>query len=293
MNIRNQYGRFVPAVLQMLAGTALTAAAFGMIISPLGYAAGGVTGLSRVLCRLLPVPLSATVLAVNLLLLAVGWIFVGRRFVVKTVAVSLLFPALLELFSRFPLTSLGEDKLLSALMAGAMLGLGTGLVIRSGASCGGFDTLGVVLNKRFRVSVSTVMRCCDCAVILLQALRQPLLETVYGILVILISAGLVGYVAALGSGESQVMIFSRQYAQIRQALLYELDAGVTLLEAESGYEGEKMKVILSVVPFRKLAAMKQMITKIDPMAFVVVDQIQSVLGKGYTMERINTPREVH
>ena len=197
MNTRSKTLHTILSILEMLAGILLTAAAFGMIINHQGFAAGGVTGLSRLLCSVVKLPLSATVLVINLVLLAVGWIFVGKGFAAKTVAVSVLFPTVLELFSRLPLRCFDSDPFLGALAAGVMLGVGSGLLLRSGASCGGFDCLAVVLNKKIRVSVSSVMRTCDCLVILMQALRQPLAKTIYGILVILISSALVEYVVTL------------------------------------------------------------------------------------------------
>lgn len=278
------------SVLQMLAGTVLMAASFGMIIIPLGFAAGGVTGLARVICTILPFSLSVLVFIFNILLLVLGLVFVGWAFVAKTVTISVLFPFLLELFSRYPLQSLGNDPVISAILAGAMLGIGAGLVLRSGASSGGFDILAVILNDKFRVPVAAVMNVCDCAVILLQAIGQPLTLTLYGILVICISSACVSRVVTFGAGESQVLIFSEHHEEIRTVLLNELDVGMTSLEAESGFEQRKMKVIVSVIPYRKFAAMKQLITGIDPTAFVVVDQIHSVLGKGYTVDRhFNAP----
>lgn len=277
--------------IQLLVGTALTAAAFGMIIIPQGFAAGGVTGLARILSGVIPVPLSAVVFALNMILLGLGLVFVGKTFVAKTVAVSVIFPAMLEVFSRFPLESLTADPLVSTVIAGAMLGTGTGMVLRSGASCGGFDILGVVLNRKLKIPVGTVMNVCDTTIIVLQALGQPLLQTVYGILVISISAMLVTKVMTLGTGESQVLVFSEQYDAIRQAFLRDLDVGMTCLNAEAGFRQTPIKVIVSVMPYEKLAQMRRIIMDIDPTAFVVVDQVSSVLGKGYTLDKHFQPPE--
>lgn len=190
--------RLIP-FFEMLAGCALTAASFGMILIPQGFAAGGVTGLAKVLQSILPLSLSGIVFVLNMLLLLIGLLFVGKVFVAKTVAVSVLFPFFLELFSRFPLRGLEEDPLVSTLTAGVLLGIGAGLVIRSGASAGGFDTLAVVLNRRFSISVAAVMNFCDVAVILLQAMHYPILNAAYGIIAISISAFLVKRVITLGS----------------------------------------------------------------------------------------------
>lgn len=283
--MQNRYSAELGTIIQMLAGAALSAASFGTIIIPQGFAAGGVTGLSKMVCAVIHAPLSAVVLILNIALLLCGLIFVGRAFAAKTVALSVIFPLFLEVFSRFPMTELCKDAMLSAVIAGIMLGAGAGLILRSGASSGGFDVLAVILNRRFGVSVAMVMNICDGAVILMQAVGAPVLNTVYGILVITVSAAVVNRVVTSGQNQSQVMIFSEHNEEIREILLNELDVGVTYLDAESGYRRNKMKVIVSVMPYRKVVPMKKLITGIDPTAFVVVDNIHSVLGRGYTLDK--------
>ncbi len=280
-----RYAHMLIALFDMLLGTALMAAAFGLIIIPQGFASGGVTGFSKIIVLAVPIPLSAMVLAVNLALLAVGLLFVGKQFVAKTVAVSLLFPAMLEFFMRYPLTSIGQDPMLCSVAAGALLGVGAGLILRSGASSGGFDVFAVILNKKFDVPVATVLNLCDAAVIVMQALGQPLVQTLYGLLVIFISAAIVNRVITLGANQSQITIYSDHHDEIRSALLGEVDVGMTSYLAETGFQQKQTKVIVSIVPYRKITAIKHIIMAIDPTAFVVVDDIHSVLGKGYTLDK--------
>ena len=282
-----KYLRSLRAAVEMLIGTALTAAAFGLIIVPQGFAAGGVTGFSKILARLIPLPLSAVVFLVNMALLVLGLVFAGRKFVAKTVAISILFPAMLEVFSHYSLNSIAGDPMLCAVVAGVMLGVGSGLILHSGASSGGFDILAVILNKKFKTPVATFMNVCDAAVIVLQSLGQPLIQTIYGVIVITISAAIVGRIVTMGTGESQVMVFSEHHAEIREALLHELDVGMTSLNAETGYQQKEMKVIVSVVPYQKVVPMKRVIMGVDPTAFVVIGEIRSVLGRGYTINRYN------
>lgn len=287
------YARSIFAAFEMLTGTALTAAAFGLVIIPQGFAAGGVTGFSKIITGMIPIPLSVMVFAINMSLLILGLVFVGRAFAAKTVAVSVLFPVLLELFSDHSLDSIRQDAMLCTIIAGVTLGMGAGLILRSGASSGGSDIIGVVINRKFKIPVAVVMNLCDAAVIIMQAIGQPLTQTIYGIMVITISAAVVGRVVSFDAGESQIVAFSEYHDKIRDALLNELDAGLTSLVAESGYQQKQMKVIVSVVPYQKVMRVKQMIMHIDPAAFVIVDEIHSVPGRGYTIEkRLDPPISV-
>ncbi|MGN0474246.1 MAG: YitT family protein, partial [Acutalibacteraceae bacterium] len=229
----DKYLRPLSVIIEMFIGTALTSAAFGLIIVPQSFAAGGTTGFSQIIVGIIPVPLSVMVLIVNMVLLVLGLVFIGRKFIAKTVSISILFPVMLEFFSHYSLNSIAQDPMLCTVVAGVMLGVGSGLILRSGASSGGFDILAVILNKRFKIPVATVMNICDAAVILMQSLNQPLSQTIYGVIVITISATIVGRIVTMGTGESQITIFSEHHAEIRNALLNELDVGMTSFIAET------------------------------------------------------------
>lgn len=289
MKIQKKPWSVLISAAELLVGVAMTAAAFGWFIVPQGFAAGGVTGLAKLLCKLLPLPLSVMVYCINIPLLILGWAVMGRKFLAKTIAVSALFPAMLELFTRWKIAFGEQDTFLTALIAGALLGIGTGLVLRSNASCGGFDIVAMVLNRKLHWPVALVVRVCDCTMLLLQAIGQPLMPTVYGILVILVTTTCINRVVTMGTGETQVLIFSPSYIAIRDVLMQELDVGVTMLHGETGYRKQSTQVVLSVMPYRKVAQMKRLVHEIDPAAFVVVDEIHSVLGKGYTFNRYSSP----
>nr|WP_288722381.1 YitT family protein [uncultured Sellimonas sp.] len=270
----------------IILGGAMTAAAFGLFVLPQEFVAGGVTGLSVILSSVIRLPLSWIVLSINILLFAVGWIFAGKEFIFKTLIMTFLFPVLLEFFSQIHLfQELSRDPFLSSLIAGCLLGAGSGIILRANGSSGGFDILGVVLNKKFGVPISVVMYVCDCTVILFQAVSKPILQTVYGIVVILCCSIMINKVITFGKSEVQLLIFSPQYEKIRTELLQTYDTGVTFLNAETGYMHKNTKVVLTVLPYRKISEVKKMIYSIDPTAFTVIDNIQYVGGRGYTIER--------
>ena len=272
--------------LMIALGTALTAAALGLIVLPQGLAAGGITGLSVLLSRVMPLPVSAIVFVLNAGLFLLGWACVGRDFAFKTLLVSLLFPVLLELFQRLDLLAeLSADPLISSLLAGGMLGFGTGLVLLGNGSCGGFDILGVVLNKKLGVPVSLVMFLCDGAVLIAQALKLGILNTVYGVLVILVSSFTINRVLTNGKEEGQMLIFSQKYEEIRRALLDDQDVGLTFLNGETGYMRRPIKVIATVMPHSKIENVKKAVYGIDPTAFLLLNSTRYVGGKGYTISR--------
>lgn len=281
-NLREKFRSYLLIAL----GTALTAGAFGLIVLPQRMAAGGITGLSVLLSRVLPLPVAAIVFVLNAGLFLLGWACAGREFAFKTLLVSLLFPVLLELFQRMDiLAALCTDPLLSSLLAGGMLGFGTGLVLLGNGSCGGFDILGVVLNKKLGLPVSLVMFLCDSTVLISQALTVGVLNTVYGVLVILVCSFTLNRVLTNGKEEGQMLIFSQKYEEIRRALLEDQDVGLTFLNGETGYQRRPIKVIVTVMPHSKIENVKKAVYGIDPTAFLLLNSTRYVGGKGYTLSR--------
>lgn len=264
----------------------MTAAAFAFFILPQGLVAGGVTGLSLILAPFLKLPVSWIVLCINILLFALGWIFAGKEFVFKTLIMTFLFPVLLELFGKITyFDELASDPLLSSLIAGCLLGIGSGLILRANGSSGGFDILGVVLNKKFGIAISVVMYVCDCSVILYQAISKPLTSIVYGVVVILCCSIMVNKLITHGESKVQLLVFTKNQQDIRQQLLETYDTGVTFLNAETGYQQKNTKIILTILPYNKVNAVKKMIYSIDPYAFTVINGVNYVGGRGYSIGR--------
>ncbi len=130
------------------------------------------------------------------------------------------------------------------------------------------------------------MYICDCTVIIIQAvMSQSVMKTIYGIIVILLGDLLVNKVLTYGRSESQMIILSEKYEDIRMALLVQQDVGMTFLNAESGYKRHDLKVILAIVPYGKIEPIRKQIQSIDRTAFVVVSDVHSVSGRGFTLGR--------
>jgi len=152
-------------------------------------------------------------------------------------------------------------------------------------SGGGFDIIGVILNRKFGVPVSVVMYLCDFVVILTQNFSEGILKTVYGLIVIMTSCVIIDKVLVRGRSASMIFIFSDLGEEIRTQLIDKVDVGMTFLEAESGYNRKAYKVIVSVVHSDKVEKVKRSVYAIDPTAFVAVDTVHYVGGRGYTMAR--------
>ena len=274
------------AILKILIGVILTDIAFGMIILPQSFAAGGITGLSVILHKVIPLSISVLVFICNVVLFVLGYLFVGKEFVFKTLFVSILFPIGLDLCQKYNfLSQMKSDPLMSAVLAGIILGVGSGLVLSGDGSTGGFDIIGVILHKYFKIPVSAVMNVCDCTVLLIQAVKNPFMKNIYGIVVIMVCTFAVNKVLSYGQSQCEIMIMSKNFEKIRKRIFKEADVGLTLLKAESGYLRKEMEVLMIVTRYDKISLIKKIAVEEDPTSFVFVNDVHSVIGKGYTLSR--------
>ena len=166
-----------------------------------------------------------------------------------------------------------------------MIGGGIGIVLRAGASTGGMDIPPLVLNKKFGISVSGSMNVMDTGILLLQMVFSDRESVLYGILLVLTYTTVLNKVLQMGQAKMQVKIVSSHYEEINHAIATQLDRGVTLLKSVTGYLKQDGYVVMSVVSHRELVQLNRLIQEIDPHAFIVVNQVNEVRGRGFTMKK--------
>ena len=88
-----------------------------------------------------------------------------------------------------------------------------------------------------------------------------------------------------GTSLIQLTVMSDHFLRIKETILNELDAGATLILSEKGFTNEASKLVMSIIPYRKLPEIKHRIHEIDPLAFIIVSKVDEVGGKGFTLER--------
>lgn len=269
-----------------LLGNALLAFAVAAFIIPAGIITGGATGLGLLLGRLLQVDAAAVVLVFNLLMLLLGGIVLGKRFLASTVAGSLLYPVLLGVFQRVPaITTLTDDRMLCVLFAGGLVGLAIGILVRIGSSTGGIDVLNLVVHKWTHIPFATTAAVSDLLILAAQALFSNTEQILFGILMLAVQTFVLDSVMIMGKAQVQVFVISAQYETIRRRLLEEVSAGVTMLAIETGYQRRQQQGVLCILPRRRLHAVHELILSIDPNAFLTITQIKEVHGEGFSRAR--------
>lgn len=274
----------------ILCGNALLAFVVAAFVIPHDIIMGGTTGIGIVLGRLLPVDTAAIVLVLNGLLLVFGGVVLGRKLVTTTVASSLLYPVLLGLFQRIPgIDSLTDNTLMASLFGGVLMGAALGLVMRVGSSTGGMDIASLVMHKWTHIPVSICVYAMDILVIGGQALFSSAEPILYGLVMLVLESIALDKVMILGQAQIQIFVVSQRFEDIRKILLTQLQAGVTMLEMETGHLNIAQKGVMCVIPHRKLYNATELIQSIDPTAFITITEVKEVRGRGFTLERAVTP----
>lgn len=270
----------------LLFGNALLAFAVAAFIIPNGIITGGATGIGILANKLFAMDTAAVVFVFNVLMLILGAFVLGKKFVASTLAGSLLYPFFLAIFQRIPqIQNLTENTMLAALFAGGMVGLSIGILVRIGSSTGGVDVLNLVLNKWTHISFAVITCVCDLVILGGQALFSSAEQILFGILMLMVQTYVIDYVMIMGKAQLQIFVVSSRHEEIRQLLLSELEAGVTMMQIETGYNREEQRGVICVIPKRKLHTANKLIHSIDPNAFITITQIKEVHGEGFSRAR--------
>ncbi len=276
-------GRKITALAEIVLGNILYALAVQLFLIPAGLVTSGATGISIVLHEVTGIPVAPMLLALNVALLILGWIFLGSAFALSTLLSTFIAPAGLAVWSRILGDyRISENLLLCAIFSGLGIGLSLGVVLRAGSSTGGTDIPPLILKKYFGVPLSVSFYILDFLVIVTQGVVYSPEKILYGIIVVLISTMAMDRMLFLGTTRTEVKIISDRSDEIRQAILSELERGVTLLDGQTGYTNRRTQIVLSVVYNRELPRLERLIHEIDSESFMIISRISEVHGRGFT-----------
>lgn len=273
-------------VLIIMGGLTIYALGVSLFVLPMDMIAAGTTGMALVAEHYWGIPLSGFVAVFNILMFALGFAELGKEFALSTLVATFYYPFALEQTGRLLGTMvITEDPMLCAIFSGLMIGFALGIVIRAGASTGGLDIPPLVLRKRFGIPVSVTMYLIDLAVLLAQMTFGSIERILYGLIMVMTYTIVLDKVLVLGVKQTQVKIISESYEEISAAIQEKMDRGTTLLYAEGGHSRKPSMAVLTVVSGRELQKLNNLVMGIDDHAFMIVNQVGEVRGRGFTLTK--------
>ena len=260
----------------MAMGSLICCVAVNGILIPHKFFGAGFTGLSILIHYLLvSVPVSVIYFVLNIPIFLLGWVYVGRRFFLYSIVGMLFFTAALQ-WAQVVIPI--HDKILASILAGIIMGVGSGIILRSLGSAGGLDILSVILFKRFSVRLGTTILAFNSGVLILGALLISLEGALFTLIYVYVNSFVVDFVVTGFSQRRTVLIISHKWEEIAKAIMEQIQRGVTLINGRGGFTGDEIQVIYTVTTFREVPRLKQIVRAIDPDVFLVVSDTLEVVG---------------
>ena len=273
-------------VLLIICGNIILSFGVTAFMIPHHIIIGGSTGIASCIEYYLHIPISYTVMFINVVMFLAGYFILGRKFALTTIVSTFIYPIFLNLFQSIEAISLFcQDMVLAAVYGGIFIGVGIGLVMKAGASTGGMDIPLIILNKKKGVPIGTSMNICDTLILITQMIFSQTTEILYGIAIVFVTSTVINKVLTYGVMQVQMFIISPYYQEIRNELLHNLDNGVTMVQIETGMNETSQKAVLAILSNRKVNKVKQAVLAIDKHAFITISQITEVDGRGFSFSR--------
>ena len=267
-------------------GTGIMALAIQCIFEPIGLVTGGFSGIAIIIRKMTAgiveggVPLWLTNLALNVPVFIAALIIKGRKFLGRTVIGTVLLSFWLYVIPQVDLTQ--GDYMLSAVFGGVITGIGIGFVLLAKATTGGTDMVSALIHKYVRhYSVVQILQFIDGMVVLAGLYVFGLKPALYAIVAIFITSKVSDALMEGMKYSKAAFIITDYYKEIADAIMTQLDRGLTGLDATGMYSGDKKTVLYCVVSKKEIVELKDIVAKIDPKAFVIVTDAREVFGEGF------------
>ena len=308
----------------ILIGCIILAAGFVFFINPYNIVPGGVYGASIVLHNLFPsIQVGTFGYMFDILLLILSVVLLGDKLGSRTIAAALITPLLMNIISKlvYPTKealealdpaqlaggsmNLSDHLMLACVIGAALIGIGTGIVIRNEATTGGSDIVGMLLQKYCHIRFSKAILLVDGTVVCFglavigfgigsaeDSIQPSWHLSLYSLIAIFIISRVIAYMINGAKNDKLIFVISdKKMTELHTYILKDLDRTATCIKSSGLYTGKEKEMIFLVVSYKEVAGVKLTIKKADPRAFVVVTDAYDTFGEGW--KQLPSPNEIH
>ena len=246
-------------------------------------AQGGVSGLSLIIHYLSNIDMSYLYFALNIPLIILAYIFLGKNFLLKTLFATFVLSVFLKIFASFsePL----EDILLAAIFGGAINGIAIGIVFYAGGSTGGIDIIAKIINKYTGIPISRILLTTDFIVLSMVVVIFGKVIFMYTLISLVISSKMIDIIQVGIYSAKGVTIITTKEDEIRKRIMEDTGRGITLIDAKGGYTQKEIGMLYCVVGQYQLIKVKTIVKEVDPSAFMIVADVHEVIGNGFLVNK--------
>ena len=265
-----------------LAGCVLYAIGVNCFSLPNNIAQSGVTGIAVIFNHLFDLPVGTVNFALNIPLLVLMMIFLGKKLVARTLWVTVLLSASIDIIAVFAPEYTG-DKILAALFCGLFQGAGLGLIMITGATSGGTDIVAMLVHKKWpHITVGKIVLAADAVVVAAGMFVFGSIESgLYAIILIFVSTKVIdSMIYGTGNGK-MLMVVTEKADEVSKAIVNSSPRGVSILPAVGAYTGNSKNILLCVARKHEISGIIKTVKSIDDKTFIIVSEANEILGEGF------------
>ena len=269
------------AFLFTIIGTMVTGFAIGAFLTPNMIVGGGASGISTILFHTLGIQPGVSFFILNILFLIIGLKVLGKQFILKTLIGITLLSLFTQIFNLLPIYT--ENLILSAIFGGVLYGLGIGMSFAAGASTGGTDIIGRIIQTKFSfVPIGKMLLFIDGIIIVISFVIFKNIElTLFGIFTLFVSSYSIDFIISKLNVSRIAFVITDKGEEISKTLVSTSPRGVTLIDVKGVYTNSEKKMLFCALKESESEEFQKKILEIDANAFIVFSESQRIKGNGF------------
>lgn len=273
--LRNNNFRKVIEYIVLTLGSIITAFALEQFLIPNTILDGGVTGIAIIIYKLTNIPLSFLVLLINIPFIYIGYKNLGKRFLFRTLYSMMVFSLFLSFFELFD--SFTEEMLLATVFGGAILGVGVGLIIKTGGCNDGTESVAMVISKKTSLSVGQIVLVFNLIIYVVAGFIFGFDRAMYSLLTYIIAFKVIDFVSEGLEQAKAAMIITDKGSNISEEIYKRLGRTTTTIKAKGLISGEK-EVMYCVLTRIEIFELRHIVEEMDESAFVTITDVSDIIG---------------
>lgn len=261
-------------------GAFIFSIAINTFLIPNSLGEGGVTGIGLMIYYLTKVPVAITTFVLNAIILLIGFRFLDKNTMRLTIFSMIMTSLFLQLTHDWSYKM--DTIILAPIASGALVGASIGIIMQAGGSTAGTDIIALIMNKYLGWSTSVALVLLDIIIVTPSVFIIGLENVLLTVVQLYIQTKVLNFILEGFNPKKSVFIISDKYEEIAQEVERVIGRGMTLFYARGYYRQDDKKVIMVIINRQQLMPLNKLISRIDDKAFVVINEVQNVVGLGFS-----------
>lgn len=273
--IKNKNLRTVISFILMTIGAVLASVALECFLIPNTILDGGITGISIILSKITPIPISILIIVLNIPLIYIGYKHMGKNFLIKAIYCMIIYSITLNFFSH--IESFTNQMLLATVYGGVLLGCGCGLVIRYGGCIDGTESIAIIISKKYPLSVGQIILGFNLIIYSIAGSIFGIDRALYSLLTYFITFKVIDLVSEGLEQAKAAMIITNHSDVLTKEIYKRLGRTTTIIKGEGLISGEK-EILYCVLTRIEVPELRRIAEEVDESAFITISDISEIIG---------------